>query len=119
MRFWVGFLCGIVFGILLGGYGAAFLFFDEYMNSPAKAVKQVPALPAEQIPTSQGGFAPSLTDKPLEKIIEEKERKDQAKKQKQAQAPIAAPDAVPTQPAAVPAAPAGIPAESVDPDEVQ
>jgi len=105
MRFWVGFTCGIIFGILLGGYGAAFLFFDEYMNSPPKAVKQVPALPVEQIPMSAGGFAPSLGDQPLEKIMEEKEKKDQARREK-----MAPPPPPPPEPA--------LPAEAVDPSEV-
>ena len=104
MRFWVGFSCGIIFGILLGGYGAAFLFFDEYMNSPAKGVKQVPALPAEQIPISAGGFAPSLADQPLERIMEEKEKKDQARKEIDTPPP--------------PPPPPPMPAEAVDPTEL-
>ena len=101
MRFWVGFSCGIVIGILLGGYGAAFLFFDEFMNAPPKPVKQVPALPAEQIPISEGGFAPSLGDKPLEKLIEEKEQKEEAKKEKEFKPPPS------------------LPAEAVDPEELE
>ena len=102
MRFWVGFSCGIVFGILLGGYGAAFLFFDEYMNSAPKAIRQVPALPADQIPISAGGFAPSLGDQPLEKIMEAKEKKDQAKRAKETPPPPAP----------------SLPAEAVDPSEM-
>lgn len=107
MRFWVGFSCGIIFGILLGGYGAAFLFFDEYMNSPTKAVKQVPALPVDQIPISAGGFAPSMGDQPLEKIMEEKEKKDEEKKAKETPPPPPPPPPAPS-----------MPAEAVDPSEI-
>lgn len=113
MRFWVGFTCGIIFGILAGGYGAAYLFFDEYMHSPVKTAKQVPALPLEQIPTSQGGFAPSLGDKPLEKLIEDKERKQNAKKKKTEPLP---PPAEP--PPAPPSERTPMPAEAVDPSEI-
>jgi hypothetical protein len=109
MRFWVGFSCGIIFGILLGGYGAAFLFFDEYMNASTSGVKQVPALPADQIPISAGGFAPSLGDQPLEKLVEEKERKDQEKEKKEK-------TIVPPPP---PPPPPSMPAETVDPSELE
>ena len=125
MRFWVGFTCGIIFGGLLGGYGAAFLFFDEYMNAPMKSAKQVPALPLEQIPTSQGGFAPSLGDKPLEKLIEEKEKKEGTKKKLpepvkvEPRKPETSPPPEPPPPPPPP--PSGrtpMPAEAVDPSEV-
>jgi hypothetical protein len=109
MRFWVGFSCGVVFGLLLGGYGAAFLFFDEYMNAPPKPVKQVPALPIEQIPIKEGGFAPSLSDQPLEQIIQQKEKKDQAKKVHEEIPPPPPPPPPPT----------ALPAEAVDPWELE
>ncbi|MBV9463366.1 MAG: hypothetical protein JO317_03970 [Verrucomicrobiae bacterium] len=99
MKFAFGLVLGGIVGLLLGGYGSAFLFFDDFMNAPPPTVKKVPALPLDEIPSSQGGPTPTLGVK--DKPKPEQEKEDKPAQQPAADKPKPVPAQAPSKPAVI------------------